>query len=428
MEITKTPHNILAEQRVIGCIIKSPKLLAVLDPKLYEQDFYSPELRLIYATILVLIGQSKPITIVSVSQRLDETRSLKRIGGLEYLQKITDNLSDTDYETVNYNASLIKELSKKRDIIRRGYKAIIEAQTGTKSANEILDVLLKEVFLPNGKTLKIETKWDIKESLTSTYEYLEAFAKNKRGSISSGFVEIDNLLKGLKKPRTYIIGGLTGMGKTSFLIALARNFLLQEYKVLYFSLEMAINEILLRLLSGVARIPNTKIESPQEMGSDEWSRLTGAIAEVVKWPLIVCDGSYTTPQFEIEIKDHKPDIVIIDHIDCMPHYGDKENVPFFLADVVVQLKKIAKTYNCAVVFASQLKESAERKSIDTYDVNDYAGSRGKGRGVDVGMFICWPRQSDYLFQWKIAKNRFARVGQGKLHFAPAYGNFREFEE
>jgi len=354
-------------------------------------------------------------------------RSLKEIGGLEYLQKITDNLSDTDYDTINFNAAIIKELSKKREIIRRGYKAIVDAQAGTKSAKDILGFLQKEVFLPNGKTLKIPTKWNIKDSLSATYDYLEEFTKGKRGSFSTGFAGIDEVLKGIKKKRIYIWGGLSEHGKTSFFIALARNFLLQGLKVLYFSLEMSINEILLRLLSGVAKVPNTKMEAPQEMSSDLWSRLAGAIAEIQTWPLIVCDGSYTTEQFEVEIKDHKPDIVMIDHIDCMPFYGDKSNVPFFLASVVNKLQQLAKNYNCAIKFASQLKESAERKTIAQYEKQDYAGSRGKGWTAGVCGFIAWPNKNDYLFQWKIEKNRYGRTGGGKLHFAPAFGNYKDWE-
>ena len=427
MEITDKPlpSNIKAEEKILGCLITNSSLLTTIDSLISELDFYSSQHRAIYGTIKFMINAKIPISSITIIEELKKQRLDKKIGGIEFIERLQKNISDTDIDSINYYASIVKETSEKRKLYLQGIKLSIEAKTGTKPASEILKVLQQDILLFSDKTIK--KKWDIKESLNKIYDYLDIFSKDHKGSISTGWPEIDFLLKGIKKKRTYILGGLPKIGKTSFLIALTRNILLQHRKVLYFTLEMSQDEILLRMLQGIAHVPNFKIEAPKDMTGDEWGRLAGAINEVSEWPLIVCDGSYDTNQFEMEIKDHNPDVVIIDHIDCMPFYGGKENVPFFLANVVVRLKKIAKDYNCAVIFGSQLKESAERKSISEYELSDYAGSRGKGRGVDIGMFVAWPDKNKYLFQWKIEGNRFGRIGAGKLYFKPAFGIYEKWE-
>lgn len=427
MEITDRPlpSNIEAERKILGCLILNNSLLPSIDNIIQEQDFYDVNHRILFNIILSLIDFKVGTTSITIADALKKRGKKLQVGNIEFADRLARDISATDKNSIVYYAKLIAEQSERRKLIRQGLKIQIEAQTGTKPASEILKVLQQDILLLSGKTK--ETKWSIKDSLNKVYDYLEAFSKDHKGVVSTGWEEIDDVLKGIKKKRVYLIGGLPGIGKTSFLIALARNILLQHRKVLYFTLEMTQDEILLRLLQGVANVPNHKIEAPKDMTSDEWGRLAGAINEVSNWPLIVCDGSYDTNQFEMEIKDHKPDIVIIDHIDCMPFYGEHSDTPFFLANIVVKFTQMVKENNVALIFASQLKESAEKKSIYEYDVQDYAGSRGKGRTVPVGMFISWPNKDNYLFLWKIAKNRFGRVGAGKLYFKPAFGIYDKWE-
>ena len=428
MEITDKPlpKNIKAEEKILGCLITNSSLLTTIDSLISELDFYSSQHRAIYGTIKFMINAKIPISSITIIEELKKQRLDKKIGGIEFIERLQKNISDTDIDSVSYYASVVKEKSEKRKLYLQGKKIEIEALTSTKPAKEILKVLQQDILLLSDKTIK--KKWDIKESLNKVYNYLDVFSKDHKGVISTGWEEIDDVLKGIKKKRVYLIGGLPGIGKTSFLIALARNILLQHRKVLYFTLEMTQDEILLRLLQGVANVPNHKIEAPKDMTGDEWGRLAGAINEVSEWPLIVCDGSYDTNQFEMEIKDHNPDVVIIDHIDCMPFYGEHSDTPFFLANIVVKFTQMVKENNVALIFASQLKESAEKKKIYDYDVQDYAGSRGKGRTVPVGMFISWPNKNEYLFLWKVAKNRFGRIGTGKLYFKPAFGIYEKWED
>lgn len=428
MEITQKPlpSNIDAERKILGCLILNNSLLPNIDNIIQGQDFYDVNHRILYNVIMSLIDWKTGTTSITIIEALKKKGNDRKVGGIEYIDRLSKNISDTDKSSIVYYAKLIAEKSEQRKLIRQGYKIIIDAQTGTKPASEILKVLQEDILLLSNKTTK--TTWSIKDSLTKVYDYLEAFSKEHKGTISTGWEKIDNVLKGIKRKRIYIVGGLPSMGKTSFLIALAQNIVLQQLKVLYFTLEMSQDEILLRILSGVARVPNFRIEAPKDMLTAEWGRLAGAISEVSEWPLVVCDGSYTIGQFETEIKDHNPDVVIIDHIDCMPFHGEKSDTPFFLANTVVSLKKIAKDYNCGVIFASQLKESAERKTIFDYDISDYAGSRGKGRGVDIGMFVAWPDKTKRLFQWRIDKNRFGRIGYGRLHFIDMYGTFDNWED
>lgn len=427
MEITDKPlpSNIEAERKILGCLILNNSLLPSIDNIIQEQDFYDVNHRVIFGTITSLIDYKIGTTSITIMDALKKRGLSRKVGGIDFVDRLSKNISDTDIESIVYYAKLIAEQSERRKLIKQGYNILIQAQTSTKPASEILKVLQQDILLLSGKTK--DTKWNIRDSLNKVYDYLEMFSKDHKGVVSTGWEEIDDVLKGIKKKRVYLIGGLPGIGKTSFLVALARNILLQNRKVLYFTLEMTQDEILLRLLQGVANVPNHKIEAPKDMTGDEWGRLAGAINEVSEWPLVVCDGSYDTNQFEREIKDHKPDVVIIDHIDCMPFYGEHSDTPFFLANIVVKFTQMVKENNVALVFASQLKESAEKKSIYDYDVQDYAGSRGKGRTVPVGMFISWPDKNDYLFLWKVAKNRFGRVGAGKLHFAPAFGIYDKWE-
>lgn len=430
MEITDKPlpKNIEAEKKIIGCLILNNSLLPNIDNIIQQQDFYDPNLRILYETICSLIDFKVGTTPITIMESLKKKGLDRKISGIEFIERLTKNISDTDKDSIIYYAKLIAENSERRKLVLQGIKLEIEARTGTKPAEEILKGLEEGIL--NIRDRVIKPTYDIRKSLGNAYDYLESFTKENKGIISTGFEGIDFILKGLKPPRVYIMGGLRGEGKTSFFIALTRNICLQFYKPLYFSLEMSQQEIILRMIQGVARVPNFKIEAPKEMLTDEWSRVASAIEEISKWKLVVCDGSYTINQFEAEIRDHKPDVIIIDHIDCMPHHTGKDsNVPFFLADVVVNFKRLAKKYNAPIVFASQLKESAERKTIRQYDLADYKGSRGKADTVDIGGFIKWNRKdNERLFEWGIVKNRFGRTGYGRLYFIDMYGTFEKWED
>lgn len=434
--LTKTPpHNLEAERYVLGSIFADNSLIGGLT--LLPADYFYPAHKIIYVSMQKLYREEFKIDAISVAEKLKKHKFLARIGGTEYLEKLRDAITKVDPKTVGQHTCVIKEKALLRKLIRTGYGVVQEGLDAVKKPEEILQGLKDEAY--NIGQYVVDEEFRLGEALIKAWEELEEYAKDPTIRISTGLTDLDKIFGGYKKKRLYMIAGLPNVGKTSFLIEETGNIINQGHKVLYITLEMSNNEILLRILNKLAGIPMEKLENPCTFSAEDWSNLGSAIQVLKNKPLIVNDTAETMAQIIPLVEKYMPDVVVIDFIDNMafPMGGSASEI----ARAVIDLKKLAKRLNVAVLVASQVDREREGFSKDAYQLSDLKGSGGKETGSDIVMFLVWPwndRKGEInpstgqkwqypkdarAFWIVVKKNKFGRKGQVLVFFDDQYGCF-----
>lgn len=426
MEITdrSLPSNIEAERKILGCLILNNKLLPSIDNIISEQDFYDVNHRILFNIILSLIDFKVGTTSITIADALKKKGKKLQVGNIEFTERLSRNISDTDKNSIVYYAKLVAENSKRRKLILQGKKIEIEALTNTRPIDEIVIALQEEMLSLSGKM--ITKKWSIKESLHDLFDYLEEFGKKHSGLISTGWTNLDYKLGGLMRKMVYTIGGRPSMGKTSFLLALALKILFQKMKVLILSLEMSKNRILSRMISTSANVSNKKVMGIEERTGEEISRMYQAGEQLSKLELVLDENCYTISKIKKSIHEHKPDVVILDYLQNMQYGQGANNLPQEIALNMAYLKRLAMENNLIMLVASQVQRAMDDKKAKDYRMKDLKGSGGIEESSDVVAFTVWSNKNEEDFEMVIEKNKITGdTGILNFKFRRDYGTFEE---
>jgi len=426
MEITQKPlpSNIEAERKILGCLILNNSLLPSIDNIIQEQDFYDSNHRILYGIILSLIDFKVGTTSITIVEALKKKGLDRKVGGTEYIERLTKNISDTDKENIIYYAKLISEQSKKRKLYLHGKKVEIEALTSVRPIDEIVMALQQEMLSLSGKM--ITKKWDIKESLHDLFDYLENFGKKHSGLISTGWTNLDYMFGGWMRKMVYTIGGRPSMGKTSFVLSAALKILFQQMRVLILSLEMSKNRILSRMISTSANVSNKKVMGIEERTGEEISRMYQAGEQLSELELVLDENCYTMSRIKKSIDEHKPDVVILDYLQNMQYGKGANNLPQEIALNMAYLKRLAMEKNLVMLVASQVQRAMDDKKAKEYRMKDLKGSGGIEESSDVVMFTVWSNKAEEDFELVIEKNKITgETGILNFKFRRDYGTFEE---
>ena len=254
--------------------------------------------------------------------------------------------------------------------------------------------------------------------------------------ISSGFRDIDEMTSGLQPADLIIVAGRPSMGKTSFMMNIAESAAISgESPVLVFSMEMPSDSLVLRMLSSLGRIDQTKIRTGQ-LGDDDWPRLTSAVTLLNDKPLFIDDTAALSPT-EIRsrarrvAREHgKLGMILLDYIQLMQVSGTSENRAGEISEISRSLKSIAKEFDCPVIAGSQLNRSLEQRPDKRPVMSDLRESGAIEQDADVIMAIY--RDEVYhedaekgIAEIIILKQRNGPIGRKKLAFVGPYTKFED---
>ena len=290
------PHSIEAEQAVLGGLMLDNNAWERVSDAVSDGDFYRHDHRLIFRAIYKLAERNEPFDVVTLSEQLDKEGQLAQVGGLAYLGELAKNTPSV--ANIKAYGQIIRERATLRQLIgiSNDIADMAYAPQG-KSAVEVLDEAERQIFQIAEARPKAGGPVGINEILVKTIDRIDELFNTNEGitGISTGFTDLDGMTSGLQPADLVIVAGRPSMGKTTFAMNLVENAVLRTDKVvLVFSLEMPSDSIVMRMLSSLGRIDQTKVRSGK-LDDDDWPRLTSAVNLLNERKLFIDDTAGISP-------------------------------------------------------------------------------------------------------------------------------------
>jgi replicative DNA helicase len=427
------PHSREAEESVLGALLLSPHAANEVMDKLVPNDFYVPAHQSIFEAMVSLYNANQPIDAVTLSEELRRSAELEKVGGLSYLTHLVDVVPTAS--NVEYYAGIVEEHGLRRSLIKAG-SSITELAFRTddevvgvidRAEQEVLGVAEKRAgdgMIPVGPLFQ------------EAIEHIEALEANgaEITGLSTGFRDLDKKLAGLQKANLVVIAARPSMGKSALTINIA-TFVAGTGKVVaIFSLEMAKEEVVQRILSSVGKVESGKLRTGQ-LGN-HWDRLVAAANRMYKTPIYVDDSSVVTVT-DIRAKCRRLkrikglDLVVVDYLQLMQG-SSKENRQQEIAEISRGLKNLARELEVPIIAVSQLNRSVEQREDRRPRLSDLRESGALEQDADVVVFIY--RHEYYhpddiekrgTAEVIIAKHRAGATGTVEMTFMPDFTRFAD---
>ena len=404
---------------------------------LAAEDFYRSDHRIIYRVMEDLVEKNHPLDIITISEALEGIGELENVGGLAYISDLAS--STPTASNIHAYAQIVRERSTVRSLISVAHEIADSGfnPDGRNSAT-LIDEAESKVFKISDDRPSSGGPESVRPLLTRAVERIDVLFQTKGAltGISSGFRDIDEMTSGLQPADLVIVAGRPSMGKTSFMMNIAESAAISgESPVLVFSMEMPSDSLVLRMLSSLGRIDQTKIRTGQ-LGDDDWPRLTSAVTLLNDKPLFIDDTAALSPN-EIRsrarrvAREHgKLGMILLDYIQLMQVSGTSENRAGEISEISRSLKSIAKEFDCPVIAGSQLNRSLEQRPDKRPIMSDLRESGAIEQDADVIMAIY--RDEVYhedaekgIAEIIILKQRNGPIGRKKLAFVGQYTKFED---
>jgi len=393
------PNSLEAEQSVLGSMLLSEDCVIAAVDKLKEQDFYAPMNRRIWRAMRDLTAISKPVDLVTVTERLEQKEKLS-IDELTYLTDLTQRVPSV--KNLQVYIDIIREKSLLRQTIEACGDIAEMSYRGDASAREILnyagEVIYKIADDRGSRSLE-----HIRQALIESFETISKAAKSKDGliGISTGFPLMDKTLSGLQAAQLIVVAGKTGMGKTSFALNIVEHVgTVLKRPVAIFSLEMSRDQLATRLLTGKAQVDSQKARIGA-LSEKEFFSLADAMVPLDESSIYI-DDTPTIGPTEIlaklrRLKREQGDLglVVIDYLQLMTMGGRTENRQLEVAQLTRSLKIMAREMGVPVIVLSQLKRVGDKRENQIPQLSDLRESGAIEQDADVVLFL---HRDDYFGQ------------------------------
>ena len=436
------PQDIDAEKSLLGAIMLSdevlPEILTIVKPA----DFYEKRHQIIFGAIVNLYDQHKPIDLLTLTSELKSTKQLKEIGGAPYLTELT-NFVPTASHAKAY-AGIIEKASVRRKLIKAGAEISAKAYKDDTNVDDLIGAAEKELFEVSDKVVKSDYV-PMEELLSDAFDRIEELRKNKgalRG-LKTGFHDLDKKTAGFQKGDLIIIGARPAMGKTTFAQNLAYNIAsINKKGVLFFSMEMAANEIIDRIISDVSGVNNWNIRTGN-LTDEEFSRIGDALGEMDEIPIYIDDTSSMTIM-ELRNKarramhDHDIGIVIVDYLQLIAGSDRyKGNRVQEVTEISRGLKILARELEIPVVALAQLSRNVTGRDDPRPVLSDLRESGSIEQDADLVMFLHRPDyyhqnedgyEETHITELLVQKHRHGAIGKIELYFHPELLRFMSLDQ
>ena len=437
------PHSIEAEQAVLGGLMLDNAGWELVEGLITSGDFYRSEHRLIFHASERLIANDKPLDMVTVGEWLEQAGDLDACGGLEYLGRLVEQTPGA--ANLRSYAEIVKERSVFRQLIEiSGNIADSAFNPQGRSSAEILDAAESQVFqIAEHQVQQGGGPREINPILRETLERIESLFETEGGltGLTSGFKDLDDITSGWQPSDLVIVAARPSMGKTAFAMNLVENMLMATDKgCLVFSMEMPADAIVMRMLSSIGRIDQTRIRNGS-LEQDDWPRLTSAISLLKDKPLYIDDTPALSPTDmrsrarriarEMDSQGKELGMIMVDYLQLMRAPGNNEGRTAEISEISRALKGLAKELNCPVIALSQLNRSLEQRPNKRPVNSDLRESGAIEQDADVIAFIY--RDEVYnedstdkgIAEIIIGKQRNGPVGSIRLAFLGQYTKFED---
>ena len=385
------PHNLEAEQSILGSMLLNADVTTVALGKLTENEFYSEIHQKIFAAMRKIYDRHEPVDFVTLTDELDRHDELQNVGGTAYLTTLSNIVpSSASYMTylqiVKKNALLRNLIEASEEIIKKSYEG--DDQNAINFAQAQIFALAE-----NGQVSDLE---EISTSVDEVLGKFEAIQKDPTclQGLASGFFALDNITNGFQNSNLIYLAARPGIGKTSLAMNIATYAAINNNKkVAVFELEMSKPELTQRMICSVAGVSMSKALKG-ELTSSEWTRLSSASKKLRKAEIYIDDSSLNKPGEILQkcrkLKREKGlDLIVIDHLQLMKDdtafKGDNRQQE--ITEISRKLKVLAKEINVPVIVLSQLSRGVEQRTGHRPVLSDLRESGSIEQDADIVIFI-----------------------------------------
>jgi len=431
------PQSVEAERSVIGALLISSDSWDGVAEVVAAADFYRPEHRAIFRQIALLVDRGEPVDVVTVSDRLLATGELDAAGGHTYLAELAEQTPTAS--NVRAYAKAVRERSVLRQLINAAQNiASAGFNPEGRSAEELVDEAERLIMQISESGQKAGGPRDMEGLLKGAIDRIEELY-NTGGDITgltTGFIDLDRMTSGLQPSDLVIVAGRPSMGKTSFALNLIENAaLVSERPLMVFSMEMPAEQLVIRMLSSLGRIDQSRVRNGK-LEQDDWPKLASATEKLKGTQVFIDDTPALTPT-ELRSRVRKLvreqgalGMIMVDYLQLMRVAGANEGRTAEISEISRSLKAIAKEFKVPVVALSQLNRSLEQRPNKRPVNSDLRESGAIEQDADVIMFIY--RDEVYnedspdkgVAEIIIGKQRNGPIGTCRLSFQ---GQFTRFE-
>jgi len=428
------PHNLDAEESVLGSMMLSPEAIADVVEVVRPEDFYRSANGKIFDTLRQLYARGDPVDAITAVEELRRRGILEDVGGHLYIHELveqvpTPSAAGSYARIVAQHALLRRLIQAAAEIMEIGYS---DPEDPEKAADEA-EQRIYEVARHDDK----EQVASLRELVDQAMTDLERIQNRESAfaGLPTGFRDLDTLLSGLQAGNLIVVAARPGVGKSSFVTNLARNVAVESrVPVAMFSLEMSRWEIGMRLLCAEARVPWDSIRN-KRVGADDWSRIVQAAEVLHDAPLSIVDSGNVT-LVDIRAKARRLStrrsglgLIIVDYLQLMSHHRRVDNRQQEIAEISRGLKLLAKELDIPVIAVSQLNRDPERRQDKRPQLSDLRESGAIEQDSDVVMFIHRddgdPAKKG-LADLIVAKHRNGPTDTVPLTFLPHLTQFRNY--
>ncbi len=430
------PHSLEAEQSVLGGLMIANQAWDQVADIVSESDFYRPEHRLIFRRMARLVEAGQPIDVVTLSDALNNADELERAGGFVYLAELARNTPSA--ANIRAYGHAVRERANLRALISAGQGiAELGFNADGRSSAELIDEAERAILRISEDRPKTGGPEPVNPLLKRAVERIDELFNSDATitGLSTGFTDLDDMTSGLQRGDLVIVAARPSMGKTTFAMNLVENAVLHnDQPVLVFSMEMPAEQIIMRMLSSIGRINQTKVRTGK-LDDEDWPKLSAAISKLKDRPLFIDDTPALTP-VELRSRTRRiarehgaPAMVMIDYLQLMQVSGSTEGRTAEISEISRSLKALAKEFECPVVALSQLNRGVEQRPNKRPVNSDLRESGAIEQDADIIMFIY--RDEVYnedspdkgVAEIIIGKQRNGPIGTARLAFIGKYTRF-----
>jgi replicative DNA helicase len=386
------PQALDLEEAILGAMMLEKNAPEKVIDILKEDTFYSDANKFIFKAISELFLKAKPIDILTVTEELRKQGNLDLAGGPFYVTQLTNRV--TSAANIEYHAHILIQKYIQRQMIQIAGDIGKQAFEETTDAFELLDESERKLFAIKNDTMK-KGHLSLGDIMHKAIKHIEAlkFSDSQLAGVPSGLNDLDKLTGGWQRSDLIIIAGRPGMGKTAFVVSVARNAAVDFGKgVAIFSLEMSSVQLVTRLISSESEIVSEKIRKGDLMDA-EWEILRVRTEKLAEAPIFI-DDTPSLSIFDFKAKarrlksQHNIELIIVDYLQLMK--GDDKNIgnrEQEISYISRNLKALAKELDIPVIALAQLSRGAERRENNKPQLSDLRESGSIEQDADMVGFI-----------------------------------------
>ena len=435
------PHDLVAEQSLLGAVFISPDAIISLADELTPDDFYKPANKIVFKTMLSLLEKGEPIDATTMVSALTNQGDISNIGGINYVVELVNSTPTS--KNVEHYAKLVKEKATLRKVIADLSDSLSSAYQGDVSIGDIIAKTEKSLLDISNQNVgngfrNVADILDTHMQMVETRSQTDGFVTG----LSTGFVGLDKITTGLHEGNLIILAARPAMGKTALALNIAKHVATMERKpAVIFSLEMGAEELIERMVASEGMVPGYHLKTGN-LSTDEWKRLVHAQSNLYDVPIFVDDTAGIRIS-EIRSKARKLaqemgglGIIIIDYLQLITG-SKRENRQQIVSEISRELKILAKDLRVPVIALSQLSRSVEQRQDKRPMLSDLRESGSIEQDADIVAFLyrdayyqkeqADSQEANNVTELILEKNRHGSLGTVKLYFHKEYTKFSSVE-